>query len=106
MFKSSNRGVESLKLQSCPGISGYYLGQNILFLDNCITKDIIWFLLEGAAYYSIMGLLASTFVMPAGITVGVAGILVGLGAGYLSLYNRGYGYSVFVTRTPMELYPQ
>lgn len=93
-------------LSSCSGISGWYAPQEIIFFDSCQTSNIIYSIETTGNITTIAGLIIAYFAPPAGIAVGIAGVLLNQGAAYLNHINRGYGIAVFYGRSPMEIHGQ
>jgi len=99
-------GEEINLLASCPGISGWYEAQSVFFFDSCQTSEMVYWITTGANLSTIAGLITAYFNPAAGLPVAIAGVLINQGAAYINRIDRGYGFSVFYNRRPIEFHGQ
>ncbi|WP_106495647.1 hypothetical protein [Lentibacillus sp. Marseille-P4043] len=83
-------------LASCAGSMGYYPTQDIIFIDDCSTDDLTYWIGQGASVVTIAGLLTSLVNPPAGAAVGIAGVLINMGVSSIDHMNRGYGIAILL----------
>lgn len=105
-IKSSSHSQKSYIAGNCPGYNLWYGTQNMLLLDNCLTKDLVFFISMDAGIHAIAGAIISALFVPAGVPILVASALYVMGVAYINWVNRGYGIGIFTSRTPIEIYGQ
>lgn len=93
-------------LASCAGITGYYGPQDLILLDNCVVNNITYWIGYGANLTTIAGILLSGAGVPAGVGVGVAGVLINMGAQAIDNKNRGYGIAILLRGTGTSVVAQ
>lgn len=91
-FKKNKQSTDRVTtMADCPGITHLDFYYDVYFFDNCITKDTIFLIQIEAGAVTIAGALMSAPLLPFGTAMTITGVLMGIGAAYLSWLNEGRG---------------
>lgn len=90
----------------CGGVNGWRPEVGAVFLDNCNTSSIIYYINGAATLATIAGIVMVSTGTTGGIPLAIAAELIRLGTSYITKIDRGYGIAVFYNRSPVEFWGQ
>lgn len=91
---------------NCPGVSAYinYGSYYVVYLDHCITSEIIRVMRYGGTITGLAGTIARQVGVPYSFALIVAGYLITLGWYVIDDYDRGCGIKITVYNAPGDPY--